>query len=271
MSPEYFGAPAKNLEYHLQTQILAHYLGRRPLSLTQSTENQSTATLVVSKTAMLATHRPSVDPVGPPRSSQLNWPSKLEQSHAAYSSQTLKDLPHQRLDDQHVGGLEDFAAPISDFTAPTSENFKVHLPTEPLDHYSAVPNSPIYVTQRPAAEPVETLLSSQLNWPSKLGPYLRPTIFGPSPPPGFVRVHMRRPRCQLCASRHYRRRHLDKPAGALAHFRAELAHLLQTRLNPRASSFIPAASSRRNRWHYVVDPVTKNLRHSDYYNLYFFF
>ena len=68
--------------------------------------------------------------------------------------------------------------------------------------------------------------------------------------------------CQLCAAYQRSRYQNGKPTGLSAQFRLALARLLDTRLNPRAPIFIPAACTRRNRWHYVVDPVTKHLRHT---------
>ena len=95
--------------------------------------------------------------------------------------------------------------------------------------------------------------------------HLRP-VFGPPTPPGFVRVHLRHQRCLHCTPRHHPQRYLGKPAGLTVHFRSTLAHLLETRLNPRASPFVFPASGRRNRWHYVTDPVTKHLRLPAPYN-----
>ena len=48
------------------------------------------------------------------------------------------------------------------------------------------------------------------------------------------------------------------PFSGSFHFRAMIAHVLMTRLNPRASTFIPRV--RRGKWHYLVDPATKHLR-----------
>jgi hypothetical protein len=68
--------------------------------------------------------------------------------------------------------------------------------------------------------------------------------------------------CQLCAAHQRPRYQNGKPTGLSAQFRLALARLLDTRLNPRAPIFIPAACMRRKRWQYVVDPVTKHLRHA---------
>ena len=106
--------------------------------------------------------------------------------------------------------------------------------------------------------PRDTHILSQ-DYKQDIHVHLRP-VFGPPTPPGFVRVQLRHQRCQHCASRNHPRRYLGKPAGATVHFRATLAHLLETRLNPRASPFVFPASVRRNRWQYVTDPVTQHLR-----------
>ena len=66
--------------------------------------------------------------------------------------------------------------------------------------------------------------------------------------------------CQRCASPRRPRQLFSKSAGSSIQFRVALAYLLENRLNPRATPFIPAKTSRRNRWHYVADPVTKHLR-----------
>ena len=65
--------------------------------------------------------------------------------------------------------------------------------------------------------------------------------------------------CKHCSSCPYPRENTSKAVGFTTFFRKTLAHLLETRLNPRACPFFPVANTRRNRWHYVADPVTKTL------------
>ena len=66
--------------------------------------------------------------------------------------------------------------------------------------------------------------------------------------------------CQRCTSPRRPRQLFSKSAGSSIQFRMALAYLIENRLNPRATPFTPAMTSRRNRWHYVADPVTKHLR-----------
>ena len=90
-----------------------------------------------------------------------------------------------------------------------------------------------------------------------------PVISYPAVTNDFVQLRPWVRCCQRCTSPRRPRQLFFKSAGSSIQFRMALAYLLENRLNPRATPFIPAVTSRRNRWHYVADPVTKHLRLPD--------
>ena len=155
-----------------------------PCSVT-STKDQPTAPPGVPKTTTLATLRPLVDPVDPILSAELNWSNKLDQSHAAHSSSTLNCQPLLRLDDQAISNLADFQVPTSKVCAAPTIIFEDHLQTQSLFHYptwwspsvtqstkdlltapQAAPKTITLATLRPIADPVDPILSAELNMSS---------------------------------------------------------------------------------------------------------
>jgi hypothetical protein len=91
-------------------------------------------------------------------------------------------------------------------------------------------------------------------------PLTSPALLSPAVTIDFVQPRPCDRCCQRCTSPRRPRQLFSKSAGSSIQFRMALAYLIENRLNPRATPFIPAVTSRRNRWHYVADPVTKHLR-----------